>query len=248
MQASPSPGATGQTSPMSVDSARVTNATALCLLYVEDDPALRGLLAQQLLGHARVGAVVVAADPPEAIAAVEAGGVDAAILDLALGDWQVNGFELGLALRACSNLLPIVMFSQHLSPRLEDVLPVGEQHHWSYVRKHGQVDIGELVATVERTCRGVTQFDEADPAPLGGGSDVLLRLSPRQREVMALAATGLDARAIGEQVHLTHVSVRRELSRAYRVLVPDAAAGTDLRTAAVLEYLRISAGVGTGTV
>jgi DNA-binding response OmpR family regulator len=133
---------------MSVGSDRLANPAALRLLYLEDDPALRGLLAQQLLGHAEVGVVIVAADPREAVAAVEAGGVDAAILDLALGDWQLNGFELGLALRTHAKLLPIVMFSQHPAARIEDVLPVEERHHWSYVRKHGQIDIGELVATV----------------------------------------------------------------------------------------------------
>ena len=231
---------------MSVGSDRLANPAALRLLYLEDDPALRGLLAQQLLGHAEVGVVVVAADPREAVAAVEAGGVDAAILDLALGDWQLNGFELGLALRTHAKLLPIVMFSQHPAARIEDVLPVEERHHWSYVRKHGQIDIGELVATVQRTCLGVPQFEAAGAGEASAAASVLQRLSPRQREIMALAATGLDARAIADQVHLTHVSVRRELSRAYKILVPKAGAGTDLRTAAVLEYLRASGGTGSG--
>ena len=231
---------------MSVGSDRLANPAALRLLYLEDDPALRGLLAQQLLGHAEVGVVVVAADPREAVAAVEAGGVDAAILDLALGDWQLNGFELGLALRTHAKLLPIVMFSQHPAARIEDVLPVEERHHWSYVRKHGQIDIGELVATVQRTCLGVPQFEAAGAGEASAAASVLQRLSPRQREIMALAATGLDARAIADQVHLTHVSVRRELSRAYKILVPAAGAGTDLRTAAVLEYLRASGGTGSG--
>ena len=75
---------------------------------------------------------------------------------------------------------------------------------------------------------------------------MLARLTPRQREVMAFAALGLDARAIAERLHLAHVSVRRELSRSYRVLVPDAEPGTDLRTSAVLEYLRLTDAVGTG--
>ena len=231
---------------MSVGSDRLANPAALRLLYLEDDPALRGLLAQQLLGHAEVGVVVVAADPREAVAAVEAGGVDAAILDLALGDWQLNGFELGLALRTHAKLLPIVMFSQHPAARIEDVLPVEERHHWSYVRKHGQIDIGELVATVQWTCLGVPQFETAGAGEASAAASVLQRFSPRQREIMALAATGLDARAIADQVHLTHVSVRRELSRAYKILVPAAGAGTDLRTAAVLEYLRASGGTGPG--
>jgi DNA-binding NarL/FixJ family response regulator len=221
-------------------------AATLRLLYVEDDPALRSLLAQRLEEHEAVAGVVVAADPAEAVAAVEGGGIDAALLDLALGDWQLNGFELGLALRTHAKLLPIVMFSQHPAARIEDVLPVEERHHWSYVRKHGQIDIGELVATVQRTCLGVPQFEAAGAGEASAAASVLQRLSPRQREIMALAATGLDARAIADQVHLTHVSVRRELSRAYKILVPTAGAGTDLRTAAVLEYLRASGGTGSG--
>ena len=239
---------------MSGDLDHAPGAATLRLLYVEDDPALRSLLAQRLEEHEAVAGVVVAADPAEAVAAVEGGGIDAALLDLALGDWQLNGFELGLALRTHAKLLPIVMFSQHPAARIEDVLPVEERHHWSYVRKHGQIDIGELVATVQWTRLGVPQFEaeaEAEAEAAGAGevnaaASVLQRLSPRQREIMALAATGLDARAIADQVHLTHVSVRRELSRAYKILVPAAGAGTDLRTAAVLEYLRASGDTGSG--
>jgi DNA-binding NarL/FixJ family response regulator len=55
---------------------------------------------------------------------------------------------------------------------------------------------------------------------------------------MALVATGLDARAIAVELHLAHVSIRRELSNIYKILVPDAPPGTDLRTAAVLVYLQ----------
>ena len=90
------------------------------------------------------------------------------------------------------------------------------------------------------------QFETAGAGEASAAASVLQRFSPRQREIMALAATGLDARAIADQVHLTHVSVRRELSRAYKILVPAAGAGTDLRTAAVLEYLRASGGTGPG--
>ena len=59
---------------------------------------------------------------------------------------------------------------------------------------------------------------------------------------MALAAAGYDAKAIAERLHMAHVSVRRELSQAYRVLVTEPGEGTDLRTVAVLEFIRLSAG------
>jgi DNA-binding NarL/FixJ family response regulator len=63
------------------------------------------------------------------------------------------------------------------------------------------------------------------------------RLSPRQRQIMSLAATGVDANVIAERLGMRAVSVRKELSECYRVLVPDATPGTDLRTAAVLAWI-----------
>lgn len=217
--------------------------TPLTLLYVEDDPALRAMLAQQIERHPAVASVAAAAGPRAALDAAEAGGVDAAIIDVSLGATQLNGYELGIALRGVARDLPIVMLSQHAAARIDEVLPEAERHHWSYAEKRGIVDVDGLVDLVRRTIDGTPEFEGAGPA--GGDADVLARLSVRQREVMALAATGLDARAIAEQLHLAHVSVRRELSRAYKVLVPGAPAGTDLRTAAVLEYLRLADAVGT---
>ena len=216
------------------------------LLYVEDDPALRVLLAEQLRLHDSIESVAIAGDPQEALNLLESTTCDAAVLDVSLGAGRLNGFELGLAMRAIHGDLPIVMFSQHPPARIEDVLPAVERHNWSYTQKRGHLDIDDLVGVVRKTMRGIGRFDVTDSQHGRTGSEVLQRLTPRQREVMALASTGLDARAIAEQLHLAHVSVRREMSRAYKVLVPGAPAGTDLRTAAVLEYLRISDSVGTG--
>jgi DNA-binding NarL/FixJ family response regulator len=56
--------------------------------------------------------------------------------------------------------------------------------------------------------------------------------------VIALAATGLDATEIAKHLNLAAVSVRQELSKCYKVLIPNPKPGTDLRTAAVLKYLR----------
>ena len=39
----------------------------------------------------------------------------------------------------------------------------------------------------------------------------------------------------------SHESIRKELSKAYRVLVPDASPEEDMRTLAILAYLRATA-------
>lgn len=217
---------------------RGAETTDLRVLYVDDDPALCALVADWLGRHDDIAAVHVAADAASALQAVDDATFDVALLDVSFGASRVNGYELGLAIRAKTRTMPIVMFSQHPPARVEDVIPARERHHWSYVRKDGALDIDALVEVIHTTMLGVVVFDGEPDAQAQDGAEVLRRLSPRQREVMALAATGLDARAIADHLHLAHVSVRRELSRAYKVLVPDAPAGTDLRTAAVLAYLR----------
>jgi DNA-binding NarL/FixJ family response regulator len=63
------------------------------------------------------------------------------------------------------------------------------------------------------------------------------RLSTRQRQIMSLAATGIDANLIAERIGLAAVTVRKELSECYKILVPDASPGTDLRTAAVVAWI-----------
>ena len=77
---------------------------------------------------------------------------------------------------------------------------------------------------------------------LRGGNLLLTSLRGADGEVYALAqgaltATGIDANVIAERIGLAAVTVRKELSECYRILVPDPAPGTDLRTAAVVAWI-----------
>jgi DNA-binding NarL/FixJ family response regulator len=218
-------------------------AGALHVLYVEDDPMLRDMLATQLRAHRRIAGIEAFGSPREAIDGAGLGlVVDVALIDLALGQGQPSGIEVGLALRATRRDLPIVIFSQHRVPNIDDAVPPRERHGWSFVQKGSDVSIARLVKVLELAVAGqelVATALSARPA-----AEVLAQLTPRQREVMALAASGYDAVGIAERLHLAHVSVRRELSLAYRVLVPEPQPGTDLRTGAVLEYLRLMPAAG----
>jgi DNA-binding NarL/FixJ family response regulator len=68
-------------------------------------------------------------------------------------------------------------------------------------------------------------------------ASMFFRLTPRQRSIMALAAKSKSAQEIASQLELSYVHVRKELSRAYEVLLPNAKPSDDLKTAAVLKYL-----------
>ena len=209
---------------------------ALRVLYVEDDPMLREMLATQLRADARIGSVEAFGTAREVVDGAS-GELDVALIDLSLGQGQPSGIEVGLALRATRRGLPIVIFSQYRVPSVDDAVPPREREGWSFLQKGSDVGIDELVEVLSGAVDGV-EYAATSEAAMSADS-VLAKLSPRQREVIALAAAGYDAVGIAERLHLAHVSVRRELSLAYRVLVPDPQPGTDLRTAAVLEYLRL---------
>ncbi len=78
---------------------------------------LRDMLATQLRTQRRIAAVEAFGSPREAI---DGAGldIDVALIDLALGQGQPSGIEVGLALRATRRELPIVIFSQYRVPNV----------------------------------------------------------------------------------------------------------------------------------
>ncbi len=212
------------------------------VLYVEDDPALRGIITGLLSAEPELEVVVSVGSAPEALAA-PVRTCDVALLDLALGPESMTGTELGLVLREVNSNLGIVIFSQHVIPDFLGSLSENMRWGWSFIEKRGDIDATFLTDVLRATARGLNVVDpnmqrardQAGPSPID-------RLSARQREILALAATGLDATGIAEQLNLAAITVRQDLSKSYSILVPDPTPGTDLRTTAVLRYLRETRG------
>ena len=182
---------------------------ALRVLYVEDDPMLREMLATQLRADARIGSVEAFGTAREVVDGAS-GELDVALIDLSLGQGQPSGIEVGLALRATRRGLPIVIFSQYRVPNVDDAVPPREREGWSFLQKGSDIGIDELVEVLSGAVDGVEYVATSEAAM--PANSVLAKLSPRQREVIALAAAGYDAVGIADRLHLAHVSVRRELS------------------------------------
>ena len=64
-------------------------------------------------------------------------------------------------------------------------------------------------------------------------------LTSRQRSIISLLAQGITVQEISLRLDLSYAYVRKELSRAYDTLLPDAAEGEDLKTLAILKYLEL---------
>lgn len=210
----------------------------LKVLYVENDEALLGLLGQSISLHPKIGQLVTARNSGEAKEAAEATRFDAALLDVSLGPTSLTGVELALELRTQNEHLGVVLLSQHISADYLTSLPDQFGYGWSAIQKSATLSFDYLVEVLEKTAKGQTVIDPNAAPRNDENRNLSVKLTKRQHQVIALAATGLDATEIAKHLQLAAVSVRQELSKCYKVLIPNPKPGTDLRTAAVLKYLR----------
>lgn len=213
------------------------------VLYVEDDPALRSIMTTLLNKQPGINISGHADNSKSALSLARDQEFDVALLDIALGTESANGIELGLQLRSMQPHIGIVIYSQHAESTFPAARNTRILEGWSTVQKSASIDIPYLVDVLKSTARGLSVIDpklsttqRADESLSSG----LHQLSPRQQEVMALLIEGLDVPHIAQKLGLSAVTIRQELSRIYKVLVPEPALGTDLRTTAVLRYLRQS--------
>jgi DNA-binding NarL/FixJ family response regulator len=186
------------------------------VLVVDDDQGFRAL-ARHVLERARF-AVAEAANADEALQAVECSPPDLVLLDVRLP--RVSGYELLRELRdRLGESLPIVFVSGERIDsydRVAGLLLGGDD----YIVK--PVDPDELVARVRRLL-GRTANDEAR----AGTGDLLAELTPRERQVLALLASGestkqiagelvISPRTLGTHVHhiLTKLGVHNRTQAA----------------------------------
>ncbi len=207
------------------------------VIYVENDPALRGIVTQLLEQRPEIEILLATGYAHEALDQRLAEQADVALLDLALGSSQMNGIDLGLALRSLNDNIGIVIHSQYRLDTVARTVPPEALIGWVTLPKSGEMPIGDLVKTLRDAARGMTSMEpaaEEDTSPLED-------LTIRQRAVMGMASSGVRSTEIARRLRISHDAVRQDLSRAYRVLVPDAdPEADDLRTRAVLAYIELT--------
>lgn len=208
------------------------------VIYVENDPALRGIVTKFLRHRPELEVLLSVSNGDDLVTSPAVRRADVALLDLALGPDTMNGIDLGIALRETNPNIGIVIHSQHSLDHLSRRVPKQLRIGWSVFPKSGDINMDDLVSVLRTTARGIAVGgDFADSSD--GEQTALSSMKPRQRAVMALASTGLSSSEIANRLGITHDSVRQDLSKAYKQLVPNPAPGDDLRTRAILVYLQI---------
>lgn len=212
----------------------------LVVLYVENDEALLGLLGTRLSKDARIAKLIKATNSHQAMEIVHSESLDVALLDISLGAQSQNGIDLARSIRSAQENCGIVLLSQNITTEVVQHSPREFRYGWSAIQKSADLSVDYLIDVLQSTARGLNVVDTA--SPMESEEQSLSQLSSKQRQIMSIAATGVDAPEIANQLGLAAVTVRQELSKIYKILVPSPKAGTDLKTTAVLNYLRLTRG------
>ena len=212
------------------------------LLYVENDSALRRILGEMLSQSKDLELIGSFSNSDEVLNRTLVRKADVALIDFALDQNGLNGIELGIALRNINEYIGIVIYSQYSVSQMISRVPKAMRDGWSFFDKSAEMSIDDYVEIIKLTSSGKGNWESFSLADIENTelqSSIYFQLTPRQRSIMSLSSQGKSAQDIAVQLDLSYSYVRKELSRSYSVLLPNAAASDDLKTAAVLKYMEL---------
>jgi DNA-binding NarL/FixJ family response regulator len=212
------------------------------VIYVENDSALRQFLQESLKDQPGIELIGSYSDGISALDRAVAKKADVALIDFGLDTDGLNGIELGIALRDINEYIGIVIYSQFNVRKMVNRVPLRERPGWSFLVKSGETTMQDYVQILKAAAAGKSNWEEftakSNDAD-GSEPDLYFALTPRQRSIIALAAQGISVQEIAEKLNISYAYVRKELSRAYSVLLPNSQDGDDLKAQAILKYFEI---------
>lgn len=213
------------------------------IVIAEDDPLLREGLA--LLLRAESLDVVATADTPDGVLdAIDQHKPDVAILDVRMPPTHTDeGIRAAVEARRRRPDLAVLVLSAYVEQSFATELLTGGVGGLGYLLKERVGRVEEFLDALGRVAGGGTAIDPEVVAQLFTRSrqDTRLeRLSPREREVLALMAEGLGNGAIAERLVVTEGAVHKHIRSIFAKLDLAPTDRVDRRVAAVLHYLEES--------
>lgn len=179
------------------------------VFIVDDDASVRDALSLLLSLRGHVSATFASAE--DFLAAARTDWQGCAVIDIRMPG--MSGLELQGQMRARGLLLPVIVITAH-----GDVAAARQAFladAVDFIEK--PFDGEQLLASVEaalataKTLRGLAENRKPERPPTG--LDDMLRLSPREREVMDLLVAGLHNRSIADELGISHRTVEVHKAR-----------------------------------
>ncbi|MEU2771447.1 response regulator transcription factor [Streptomyces sp. NPDC007162] len=153
-----------------------------------------------------------------------------------------EGVRAALVIREQWPQTAVVLLSQYVEERYAADLLTANTSGVGYLLKQRVADVEEFVASVRRVAAGGTALDPQVVAQLlvRRRSDPLDRLTPREREVLALMAEGRSNTGIAEALVVSDSAVAKHINSILAKLDLPAADADHRRVLAVLRFLGAS--------
>jgi DNA-binding NarL/FixJ family response regulator len=210
----------------------------LRVLIAEDHALLRDGLIRLLEAHDFE--VVEAVDNgPRLVPALVEHRPDVAVVDVRLPPtFTDEGLRAAIEARRLRPGFPVLVFSQYVEEVYAAELLAGGSEGVGYLLKDRVSRVDEFLEAVRRVAAGGTVLDpEVVSQLMVKRSSPLDRLTPREREVLALMAEGLGNTAIGEKLVISDGAVHKHVGNVFLKLdLPPTDSG-HRRVLAVLAYL-----------
>ena len=211
------------------------------VVIAEDSILLRdGLI--RLRAAKGIEVVEAVGDAEAALVAVERHQPDLALLDVRMPPTHTDdGLRAAIAIRQRWPKIGILVLSQYVEERYATELLAGETTSIGYLLKDRVADVAEFLAAVRRVGDGGTALDPEVVAQLlarARRKDPLERLTPREREVLALMAEGRSNPAIARALVVSDKAVEKHVSNIFTKLDLPMAEDDHRRVLAVLRWVR----------
>jgi DNA-binding NarL/FixJ family response regulator len=210
------------------------------IVIAEDDPLLREGLA--LLLRAEALEVVATAGTPDAfLDALDQHRPDVAILDVRMPPTHTDeGIVAAVEARRRQPDLAVLVLSAYVERAFATELLTHGSSRLGYLLKERVGRVEEFLGALHRVASGGTAVDPEVVAQLLARTrpDTRLeRLTPRERDVLALMAEGLGNASIAEKLFVTEGAVHKHIRSIFAKLDLAPTDRTDRRVTAVLHYL-----------
>ncbi len=184
----------------------------------------------------------------EVVAAVEDGDAlvhavlreepDIAIVDIRLPPtFRDEGLRAAIELRERRPETAVLIVSQYVEQAYARELLADGRGGIGYLLKDRVMDVAAFVDAVRRVAAGGTALDPEVVARFVSGGERLERLTPREREVLALMAEGRSNASIADALVLTVGAVEKHVASILQKLRLPPSDDTHRRVLAVLAYL-----------
>jgi DNA-binding NarL/FixJ family response regulator len=208
------------------------------IVIAEDDALLREGLAQ-LLRMESLDVVATAGTPAEFLAAIDEHRPDVAIVDVRMPPTHTDeGITAAVTARTRQPALAVLVLSAYVEQAFATDLLADGAAGLGYLLKERVGRVEEFLTALHRVAAGGTAIDPEVVAQLfARRPSGLDRLSPRERDVLALMAEGLGNAAIAERLVVTDGAVHKHVRSIFAKLDLHPTDRADRRVAAVLRYL-----------